>query len=188
MFGSESGCGPSAACSAGSMMVSVRSSNSARIGSNSRVASRDPADFITIATRSNKISRLHLYSSRTDEGSESLARKVTAYVAPEMRQCGRCVEVRFFNCDQSGRMVWASWLRSGQDVPTTDWDCKSQPHFALNGSTSALATGISCTASSVSETRTVSPMPSASSEPMPMALLMRPSSPSPASVTPRWIG
>ena len=35
-------------------------------------------------------------------------------------------------------------------------------------------------ASSVSETRMVSPMPSANNEPMPMALLMRPSSPSPA--------
>ena len=32
------------------------------------------------------------------------------------------------------------------------------------------------------------PPPSASNEPIPIALLMRPSSPSPASVTPRWIG
>ena len=37
-------------------------------------------------------------------------------------------------------------------------------------------------------TRMVSPMPSARSAPMPMALLIRPSSPSPASVTPRWSG
>mmetsp|Transcript_14679 Transcript_14679/g.35001 ORF Transcript_14679/g.35001 Transcript_14679/m.35001 type:complete len:204 (-) Transcript_14679:1493-2104(-) len=42
--------------------------------------------------------------------------------------------------------------------------------------------------SSVSETLIVSPMPSCSSAPMPMALLMRPSSPSPASVTPRCMG
>ena len=48
-----------------------------------------------------------------------------------------------------------------------------------NRSTSARATGISWTLSSVSETRTVSPMPSLSNEPMPMALLIRPSSPSP---------
>ena len=41
---------------------------------------------------------------------------------------------------------------------------------------------------SVSETRIVSPSPSQSSEPIPMALLIRPSSPSPASVTPKWIG
>jgi hypothetical protein len=40
----------------------------------------------------------------------------------------------------------------------------------------------------VSETRIVSPMPSSSSAPMPIALLMRPSSPSPASVTPMWNG
>ena len=46
-------------------------------------------------------------------------------------------------------------------------------------------TAISFGESSVSETRIVSPSPSQSSEPMPMALLMRPSSPSPASVTPR---
>mmetsp|Transcript_12578 Transcript_12578/g.25129 ORF Transcript_12578/g.25129 Transcript_12578/m.25129 type:complete len:381 (+) Transcript_12578:303-1445(+) len=42
--------------------------------------------------------------------------------------------------------------------------------------------------SSVSETRTVSPSPSASSVPMPMADFIRPSSPSPASVTPRCRG
>lgn len=54
--------------------------------------------------------------------------------------------------------------------------------------TMALATGISCMASSVSETLMVSPMPSERRDPMPMADLMRPSSPSPASVTPRWMG
>mmetsp|Transcript_31490 Transcript_31490/g.75224 ORF Transcript_31490/g.75224 Transcript_31490/m.75224 type:complete len:365 (-) Transcript_31490:980-2074(-) len=42
--------------------------------------------------------------------------------------------------------------------------------------------------SSVSETRTVSPSPSARSVPMPTADFIRPSSPSPASVTPRWRG
>ena len=52
----------------------------------------------------------------------------------------------------------------------------------------SVQTGISCGESSVSETRMVSPRPSHSSEPMPMADLMRPSSPSPASVTPRWMG
>ena len=54
--------------------------------------------------------------------------------------------------------------------------------------TISLQTGISCHGSSVSETRTVSPKPSARSEPMPMADLMRASSPSPASVTPRCSG
>ena len=49
----------------------------------------------------------------------------------------------------------------------------------------ALSPRISRGLSSVSETRMVSPRPSHSSEPMPMAILMRPSSPSPASVTPR---
>jgi len=48
--------------------------------------------------------------------------------------------------------------------------------------TSAFATGISWTLSSVSETRIVSPIPSASSEPIPIALLIRASSPSPALV------
>ena len=52
-------------------------------------------------------------------------------------------------------------------------------------STSARATGISCMLSSVSETRIVSPIPSCRSEPIPIALLIRASSPSPASVTPR---
>src|SRR5438874_874603 len=42
--------------------------------------------------------------------------------------------------------------------------------------------------SSVNETRMVSPIPSAKSEPIPIALLIRASSPSPASVTPRWMG
>ena len=50
------------------------------------------------------------------------------------------------------------------------------------------ATGTSRTGSSVSETRIVSPSPSSRSEPIPMALLMRPSSASPASVTPTWKG
>mmetsp|Transcript_4178 Transcript_4178/g.10643 ORF Transcript_4178/g.10643 Transcript_4178/m.10643 type:complete len:276 (-) Transcript_4178:1111-1938(-) len=42
--------------------------------------------------------------------------------------------------------------------------------------------------SSVSETRTVSPRPSARRVPMPTADFILPSSPSPASVTPRWRG
>ena len=56
------------------------------------------------------------------------------------------------------------------------------------GAASRAATGISASGSSVSETRIVSPRPSSSSEPMPTALLIRPSSPLPASVTPRWSG
>mmetsp|Transcript_6634 Transcript_6634/g.20059 ORF Transcript_6634/g.20059 Transcript_6634/m.20059 type:complete len:377 (+) Transcript_6634:335-1465(+) len=47
---------------------------------------------------------------------------------------------------------------------------------------------ISSSGSSVRLTRIVSPRPSMSSEPMPMADFMRPSSPSPASVTPRCMG
>ena len=58
----------------------------------------------------------------------------------------------------------------------------------LNFSTRRKATGTSSTGSSVSETRIVSPIPSSSRAPMPMADLIRPSSPSPASVTPRWNG
>ena len=42
--------------------------------------------------------------------------------------------------------------------------------------------------SSVRDTRTVSPSPSARMVPIPTALFIRPSSPSPASVTPRWRG
>jgi len=53
---------------------------------------------------------------------------------------------------------------------------------------SACATGTSASGGSVSDTRMVSPMPSSSRAPMPVAPLARPSSPSPASVTPRWSG
>ena len=51
-----------------------------------------------------------------------------------------------------------------------------------------LATGISHSGSSLRDTRMVSPIPSASKAPIPTALFIRPSSPSPASVTPRWSG
>ena len=50
------------------------------------------------------------------------------------------------------------------------------------------ATGISATGSSVRDTRMVSPKPSRRREPIPIALLIRASSPSPASVTPKWRG
>ena len=50
------------------------------------------------------------------------------------------------------------------------------------------ATSTSFTGSAVSETRSVSPMPSASSEPIPTALLIAPANSVPASVTPRWSG
>ena len=46
----------------------------------------------------------------------------------------------------------------------------------------------SLTGSAVSETRIVSPIPSASSAPMPTALLIEPENGVPASVTPRWSG
>ena len=52
----------------------------------------------------------------------------------------------------------------------------------------AQATRTSSTGSPVSETRTVSPMPSASSAPMPTALLMVPDQTVPASVTPTCSG
>ena len=55
-------------------------------------------------------------------------------------------------------------------------------------STNLRATGISHSGSSESDTRMVSPMPSVSNAPIPKALLIRPSSPSPASVTPRCSG
>ncbi len=54
--------------------------------------------------------------------------------------------------------------------------------------TSLRATGISLSGSSESDTRMVSPSPSVSSAPMPTALRTLPSSPSPASVTPRCRG
>ena len=46
----------------------------------------------------------------------------------------------------------------------------------------------SSTGSAVSETRIVSPIPSASSAPIPTALLIEPENGVPASVTPRWSG
>ena len=49
-------------------------------------------------------------------------------------------------------------------------------------------TGISAAGSSLRLTRTVSPIPSASKAPIPTALLILPSSPSPASVTPKCSG
>ena len=55
-------------------------------------------------------------------------------------------------------------------------------------STSLRATGISHSGSSDNDTRIVSPMPSVSKAPIPRADLIRPSSPSPASVTPRCKG
>ena len=70
-------------------------------------------------------------------------------------------------------------------------DCAASARRAAHSavmSTSCRATGISASGSSLSDTRMVSPMPSVSSAPMPTALFMRPSSPSPASVTPRWSG
>ena len=50
------------------------------------------------------------------------------------------------------------------------------------------ATGISASGSSLNETLIVSPIPSASNAPIPTALFILPSSPSPASVTPRCNG
>ena len=50
------------------------------------------------------------------------------------------------------------------------------------------ATSTSLTGSAVSETRSVSPMPSARSAPIPTALLIEPANVVPASVTPRWSG
>jgi hypothetical protein len=60
--------------------------------------------------------------------------------------------------------------------------------IAVPISASRLHGAYSRSGSSVSETRIVSPSPSLSSPPMPMADFMRPSSPSPASVTPRCSG
>ena len=50
------------------------------------------------------------------------------------------------------------------------------------------ATGTSSSGGSVRETLIVSPIPSASSEPIPTADFILPSSASPASVTPKCIG
>ena len=50
------------------------------------------------------------------------------------------------------------------------------------------ATSTSLTGSAVRETRSVSPMPSTRSAPMPTALLIAPVKGMPASVTPRWSG
>ncbi|MNR54734.1 hypothetical protein D3C85_1749690 [compost metagenome] len=54
--------------------------------------------------------------------------------------------------------------------------------------TKAIATGASFSGSSVKDTRTVSPNPSSNNVPIPTADLTRPSSPSPASVTPKCKG
>ena len=61
---------------------------------------------------------------------------------------------------------------------------KLKVYFAIN----FWATGISASGASVKETRMVSPRPSSKSAPIPTADLMRPSSPSPASVTPKCKG
>ena len=58
----------------------------------------------------------------------------------------------------------------------------------LNFSANFLATGISNSGSSVKETRMVSPNPSSNNAPIPTADLILPSSPSPASVTPKCNG
>ena len=50
------------------------------------------------------------------------------------------------------------------------------------------ATFTSSTGTAVSETRSVSPIPSARSEPIPIALFTVPVNAGPASVTPRWSG
>ena len=65
--------------------------------------------------------------------------------------------------------------------------CRSWAHSSTKR-TSLRATGISHSGSSESDTLMVSPSPSVSRAPMPTALLTRPSSPSPASVTPRCRG
>ena len=62
------------------------------------------------------------------------------------------------------------------------------PSAAAPRRSSVLAGAISRSGSSVSETRSVSPSPSISSDPMPIADFILPSSPSPASVTPRCSG
>ena len=54
--------------------------------------------------------------------------------------------------------------------------------------TNSLATGDSNSGSSVKDTLIVSPIPSSRSVPIPIADLILPSSPSPASVTPKWRG
>ena len=54
--------------------------------------------------------------------------------------------------------------------------------------TNSLATGDSNSGSSVKDTLIVSPIPSSRSVPIPIADLILPSSPYPASVTPKWRG
>ena len=62
------------------------------------------------------------------------------------------------------------------------------PIFVLNLFKSLFATGISASGSSVKLTLIVSPNPSSKSAPIPTADLILPSSPSPASVTPKCNG
>ena len=73
-------------------------------------------------------------------------------------------------------------------LPSSPGPAASRPQRLMAFSAIARATGISYTLSSVRDTRIVSPRPSSKREPIPIALLIRPSSPSPASVTPRWSG
>ena len=90
-----------------------------------------------------------------------------------------CVTATSSTPDRSRVMVSSLMLASAS--------ARRRVHSGMS-STNLRATGISHSGSSLSDTRMVSPMPSVSKAPMPTALLMRPSSPSPASVTPRCKG
>ena len=125
-----------------------------------------------------------------------LSGRMTSLVA--LRSMSRApTAMAAFSCSvsQSGAsrvsVMVSSWMLAilGPCPPTSSpsASARRRVHSGIS-STSLRATGISHSGSSESETRMVSPMPSVSSAPMPTADLMRPSSPSPASVTPRCRG
>ena len=121
---------------------------------------------------------------------------------PFGRPCARSFEILLAN-DDTDRFFAANGVidvrqfdsRSHAVERKTDQrKVRDRRHCAISGcrqlrhlqpQTSALRHRNFVEQSSVSETRIVSPSPSHRSEPMPIALLIRPSSPSPASVTPR---
>ena len=114
-----------------------------------------------------------------------LAGWITSFVA--LRSISRAptaMAAFSWNVSQSGAsrvsVMVSSWMPA-----SASW--RSCIHSGMR-STSLRATGISHSGSSLSDTRMVSPMPSVSRAPMPTADLMRPSSPSPASVTPKCSG
>mmetsp|Transcript_15939 Transcript_15939/g.64275 ORF Transcript_15939/g.64275 Transcript_15939/m.64275 type:complete len:390 (+) Transcript_15939:646-1815(+) len=102
-------------------------------------------------------------------------------VSPSLTDLG--ISTSRFRSSATGRVVVSSNAGTAEARTRLASETISAPMSAsvLHGSSSN-------SGSSVNETRIVSPRPSANRAPIPMADFMRPSSPSPASVTPRCSG